>query len=205
MIAIVDYGMGNVGSIANMLSRLRAEWVITSDHEIIKSADKLILPGVGAFDHAMERLDVQGLIPVIEHVVLDLRRPILGICLGVQIFTKCSEEGKLSGLGWIDAETIQFQFPPGTNDLKIPHMGWNNIDVKRNHPLFSGFDEPPRFYFVHSYHVCCQNQEDILATSDHGIQFVAAVCHGNIMGTQFHPEKSHKFGLRLLSNFVEMI
>lgn len=204
MIVIIDYGMGNVGSIANMLSRLGAERVVTSDPEKIKSADKLILPGVGAFDQAMKRLEVQGLIPVLEHTVLMLRRPILGICLGVQLFTKRSEEGKLAGLSWIDAETIRFQLPPGDRDLKIPHMGWNNIEVKRNHPLLSGFDEPPRFYFVHSYHVSCQNQEDILATSVHGIEFTAAVCRENIMGTQFHPEKSHKFGLRLLRNFVEM-
>lgn len=204
MIVVVDYNMGNMGSVLNMLKKIGAEATISSDPTIIASADKLILPGVGAFDNGMTNLAAMGLIEALNESVRRLRIPILGICLGVQLFSKKSEEGKLPGLGWIEAETVRFQFPGSSNNLKIPHMGWNNITIQQDSPLLAGFEEPPRFYFVHSYHVVCENPTDVLATSHYGIDFTAAIRHENIMGTQFHPEKSHKFGLKVMSNFVRM-
>ena len=204
MIAIVDYGMGNLGSIHNMLNRLGAPSVITSDPCKIVSADKLILPGVGAFDQAMESLDRSGLLPVLNESVLDRKVPILGICLGMQLFSLRSEEGRLAGLGWIDAETVRFAFDRESVGLKVPHMGWNTIEVRLPGPLLDDRFEDSRFYFVHSYHVRCADEANVLATSRYGISFHAAVTKGNIIGTQFHPEKSHKFGLRLLKNFAEL-
>lgn len=204
MIAIIDYGMGNLGSVLNMLKKVGAEAMISSDPVTIASANKLILPGVGAFDNGMKSLAERGLIDVLREKVRHQQTPILGICLGLQLFTQRSEEGTSPGLGWIDAETIRFQFPEGYDNLKIPHMGWNEIQVKRDNPLLTDFDDPPRFYFVHSYHIRCNSMDDILATSHYGIEFTAAVWHKNIMGTQFHPEKSHKFGLKVLANFVRM-
>jgi glutamine amidotransferase len=142
------------------------------------------------------------LVEPLNEKVLRQQTPILGICLGAQLFTRRSEEGTLPGLGWIDAETVRF--PVANNHFKIPHMGWNEIQVKRDNPLLTDFDDPPRFYFVHSYHIRCNSMDDILATSHYGIEFTAAVWHKNIMGTQFHPEKSHKFGLKVLANYGRM-
>lgn len=204
MIVIIDYGVGNLNSVLNMLKKIGAEAVISSDPSMIKAAHKLVLPGVGAFDNGIKNLTEKGLIDVLHEKVLHQQTPILGICLGLQLFTRKSEEGTSPGLGWIDAGTIRFQFPPTNNNLKIPHMGWNTIEVKQHNLLLEGFDEPPRFYFVHSYHVKCSSQEDVLATSFYGIEFTAMVHHNNIIGTQFHPEKSHKFGLKILRNFAEM-
>lgn len=204
MIAIIDYGMGNLGSIHNMLNRIGAPSVITSDPRTINSADKLILPGVGAFDHAMQSLGRLGLIPVLNECVLDRKVPIFGICLGMQILSRRSEEGNLPGLGWIDAETVRFSFEEETPALRIPHMGWNTIEVKHPSPILDDRYEDSRFYFVHSYHVRCAEEANVLAVARYGIVFHAAVIRGNIMGTQFHPEKSHKFGLKILKNFSNM-
>ena len=204
MIAIVDYGMGNLGSVRNMLKKIGAEACISADPGDIARADKLILPGVGAFDNGMQNLSSRGLIDILNEEVLNQKKPILGICLGAQLLTRRSEEGTLPGLGWLNAETIRFSFPDEKNHLKIPHMGWNEITIKRNNSLLCGFEETPRFYFVHSYHLHCLDQEDIIATSAHGIEFTAAVNRGNIWGTQFHPEKSHKFGLKVLINFADL-
>jgi glutamine amidotransferase len=201
MMVIIDYGMGNLGSIHNMLRRLGTEAIVTSDHAAIQSARKLILPGVGAFDHGMENLARLGLIPVLNEAVLAKKTPVLGICLGMQLLSRRSEEGQLPGLGWIDAQTVRFRFPENSARLKIPHMGWNFISPRTTHPLLEGLDNP-RFYFVHSYHVCCDCPEHVLATCRHGIEFTAAVCKDNILGTQFHPEKSHRFGMALLKNFA---
>jgi glutamine amidotransferase len=202
MIIIIDYGMGNLGSIRNMLKKIGTPAEISSDPSKISSAEKLVLPGVGAFDHGMTNLSARGLIPLLNRRVLDEKCPILGICLGMQLLSQSSEEGNLPGLGWIAGKTRRFQFLKGMASLKIPHMGWNEVKAADGAPLFIGFDETPRFYFVHSYHVCCDHSEDILATTFYGYDFVSAVKHENIMGTQFHPEKSHKFGMRLLKNFV---
>lgn len=204
MIAIVDYGMGNLGSIHNMLNRIGAPSVITSDPRRIESADRLILPGVGAFDHAMQSLNRLGLVSVLSDRVLDRKVPIIGICLGMQLLSLRSEEGEQPGLGWIDAETVRFKFEEENSALKIPHMGWNTIEVRLPSPILDDRYEESRFYFVHSYHVRCANDENVLATARYGIAFHAAVIRRNILGTQFHPEKSHKFGLKLLENFSNM-
>jgi len=204
MITVIDYGMGNLGSIANMLKKIRAEAVVSSDIADIERADKLILPGVGAFEHGMKNLQDMGLIPVLNDKVLRDRMPILGLCLGMQLFTLRSEEGTLPGLGWIEADTIRFRFDQTQHGLKIPHMGWNFVKVKQQSPIWEDLcEEEMRFYFVHSYHVVCHDDTNVLATTVYGYEFTSAVINGNIVGMQFHPEKSHKFGMKLLKNFAE--
>lgn len=207
MIIIIDYGMGNLGSIANMLKKIgAAAAMITTQIPEIEQADKIILPGVGAFDHGMKNLADLGLISILHERVLNEKVPILGICLGMQLLTTCSEEGTLPGLDWIDAETKRFNFDHLQTSFKIPHMGWNTLAIPRqNHPLFTNLYERSRFYFVHSYHVVCKNSKDVLATTFYGYDFVSAVAKDNIYGVQFHPEKSHKFGMQLLKNFVERV
>ena len=205
MICIIDYGMGNVGSIVNMFKKIGIKSVVSSDPNIINQADKLVLPGVGAFDRGMQNLIDRGLIDLLNTRVLKENVPILGLCLGMQLFTRSSEEGSSSGLGWVDAKTVRFIFPQGDNkSLKVPHMGWNTIKICKQHSLFSNYAEPPRFYFVHSYYVQCAIQETILATSHYGIEFASMIIQDNIIGAQFHPEKSHSFGMRLLKNFAEL-
>ncbi len=204
MIVIIDYGMGNLGSIFNMLKKIGAPAEISGDPPKIFSAEKLILPGVGAFDHGMKNLRERGLIPILNKRVLEEKCPILGICLGMQLLTQCSEEGTLPGLGWIAAKTRHFRFSDGMARLKIPHMGWNEVQPVTAAPLFDGYEGIPRFYFVHSYHVCCEDTQDILGTTIYGYEFVSSVKHDNILGTQFHPEKSHKYGLQLLKNFIAL-
>jgi glutamine amidotransferase len=203
MIAIIDYGMGNLGSIANMLKKIGAKAVITSEAATIDAAEKLILPGVGAFDNGMKNLNDLGLIPLLNTKVLKQKTPVLGVCLGMQLITKSSEEGTLPGLGWVEAKTVKFEFNGKPHNLKIPHMGWNFMDLKQDNSILADMYESPRFYFVHSYHVVCQDQKDVLATTDYGYEFASAIAKENIIGMQFHPEKSHKFGMRLFKNFVE--
>ena len=202
MIAVIDYKMGNVGSIINMLKKIGVEGIISSDPEIIKRAEKLILPGVGAFDAGMKNLKDSGLLSVIEDKVIIEKTPILGICLGMQLFAKKSEEGSLAGLGWIDAEVRKFSFK--NHELKIPHMGWNTIAVLKQDNLLKDMPEQSRFYFVHSYYFVCNDTTDALLSTDYGLNFVSAVKKNNIVGVQFHPEKSHKFGMKLLRNFAEL-
>lgn len=204
MIAIVDYGMGNVGSIRNMLIRIGAEAVVTSDPGALAAAERLILPGVGSFDRAVESLERLGLTEVLHDLVLQRGRLVLGICLGMQLLGRGSEEGGRPGLGWIAANTVRFRFEGEHAGLKVPHMGWNTLVPSRPSALLGDLGPAPRFYFVHSYHVRCDREEDVLATANYGFPFHAAVGRGNILGTQFHPEKSHRFGLRVLKNFVEM-
>ncbi|HUW42814.1 MAG TPA: imidazole glycerol phosphate synthase subunit HisH [Thermoplasmata archaeon] len=201
MIAIVDYGMGNLGSIQNMLKKIGAKVTITRDPATIGAADKIILPGVGAFDTAMENLNKLGLAPLLNDLALEKHRPILGICLGMQLMTKRSDEGALPGLGWVDAETVRFE----NGSLRVPHMGWNTVDIKREDPLFKGMYEEPRFYFVHSYFVKCAEDSDVLTSTRYGIDFCSSFVKGNIRGVQYHPEKSHKFGMLLLKNFAELV
>jgi glutamine amidotransferase len=203
MIVIIDYGMGNLGSILNMLKKIGARAVISSEIQVIATADKLILPGVGAFDNGMRNLNERGFIEVLVRKVRTARTPILGICLGMQLFSKRSEEGSLEGLGWIDADTERFRFDGPIAGLKIPHMGWNTVQVVKESPLLNAMYEEPRFYFIHSYHVVCRNQTDVLTKTNYGIDFVSSVARENIIGVQFHPEKSHKFGMKLLQNFAE--
>jgi glutamine amidotransferase len=203
MIVIVDTRTGNVGSIANMLKKIGAEAAISRDPGLIGRADKLILPGVGAFDAGVESLEATGLRPLLEQRVLRDRVPVLGLCLGMQLFTRRSAEGSRPGLGWIDGETVKFKVGPDAG-VKIPHMGWNRIATPRPHPLLADLPPQPRFYFVHSYHLECADPAVTIATAEHGYPFTCAVAHGNIMGVQFHPEKSHKFGMQLFRNFTAM-
>lgn len=205
MIVIVDYGMGNLGSIYNMLRKIGKESIITSDKKEILNASKLILPGVGAFDNGMKGLEERDLIEVLTKKVIIEETPILGICLGMQLFTKKSEEGNLSGLGWIDANTVKFSSSyHNPINTRVPHMGWNTIDIMKDSRLFEGMNnQESRFYFVHSFYVEPDNVNDIAAITNYGIRFTSIIEHKNIYATQFHPEKSHKFGMKLLNNFSE--
>jgi imidazole glycerol-phosphate synthase subunit HisH len=205
MITIVDYGVGNLGSILNMLKKVGAKAQASSDPDVLYQADKLILPGVGAFDAGMKKLNEAGLVPVLNELVLEEQVPVIGLCLGMQLMTRRSEEGTKAGLGWIDAETVRFKFGPENAQLKIPHMGWNTLDIRRQHPLVTDLGPESRFYFVHSYHVVCQNEADVVAYTDYGYPLAAIINRGNILGAQFHPEKSHKFGMQLLKNFAERV
>lgn len=177
---------------------------ISGDPEQVAEADKLILPGVGAFDQGMRNLHERGLTAALNHAVLDRRVPILGICLGVQLFTRRSEEGSQPGLGWMAADTVRFRFKDPRSDFKVPHMGWNRVTPAKSDPLIQALPHEPRFYFVHSYHLVCDDPSDVLLWTEHGHQFASAIRHRNIWGTQFHPEKSHKFGLALMRNFIAL-
>jgi len=202
MIVIIDYGLGNLGSIKNMLKKIGSEGTISSEILDIEKADKLILPGVGRFDQGMKNLQGSGLIDALHGKVVKRKTPILGICLGMQLFARKSEEGELKGLGWIDAEAVRFKFNDKESQLKIPHMGWNMVKIYQRNPLFEGMYPEPRFYFVHSYHVACRNEEEVLTQTFYGYEFASAIRKENIYGVQFHPEKSHKFGMKLLYNFI---
>jgi len=204
MIAIIDYRTGNIGSILNMLKKIGAEAGVVSDAKGIMEADKLILPGVGAFDTGMSNLEQLNLVPLLNSEVKNRKKPILGICLGMQLLARKSEEGVLDGLAWLDAEVIKFAFGEEHRDLKIPHMGWNTIVPKKGSPLLVGLDSDARFYFVHSYHLKCGEPDDVAAATMYGYEFPSVVQRENIYGVEFHPEKSHKFGIRLLKNFVEL-
>lgn len=200
MITIVDYNMGNLGSIRNMLKKIGVDCEVTADPSRIAAATQLILPGVGAFDAGMENLHRSGLVPLLNERVREAGVPILGICLGMQLMTKGSEEGFLPGLGWVDARTRRFQ--PRDPALKVPHMGWNRVAVARPSPLVDELPVEARFYFVHSYYISCANEDDVLLRTTHGEEFTSAFEHGNVSGVQFHPEKSHRFGMQLLRNFA---
>lgn len=205
MIAIIDYNMGNVASIENILRKIGAEAIVTSDLSIIRQADKIILPGVGAFDYGMKNLNDLGISQVLKEKVLEDNIPLLGICLGMQLLTEDSQEGTLKGLGLIKSHTIKFISEYNGEKLRIPHMGWDYINPQKDTWLFKNFLDKMRFYFVHSYFVECENDENILATTEYGREFASVIGKDNILGVQFHPEKSHKYGMNLLKNFVEMI
>ena len=202
MITVVDYHMGNIGSIANMIAKVGGRAERTADPDKLRRAEKLVLPGVGHFDRGMTNLAELGLQPVLDELVKTRRVPVLGICLGMQLMCRSSEEGDRPGLGWVDAAVKRFDASahPG---MKIPHMGWNLAKPVREDALFDAAPpEPTRFYFVHSYYVDCAQQDDVLATSRHGAEFCAAFRHDNIWGVQFHPEKSHAFGMDMFRRFL---
>ncbi len=203
MIVLVDYGIGNTGSILNMLKHIGASAVLSSDHDTIGQADKLILPGVGAFDAAMNNLSTRGMIPLLNRLVLYEKIPVLGICLGMQILGTGSDEGNELGLGWINFRNVRFDATRFVQPLKLPHMGWNLVVPHKDSPILNNIGEQPRFYFVHSYHPMCSDAADVLLEANYGYNFTAAVHRENIYGVQFHPEKSHKFGMQLLKNFAE--
>jgi glutamine amidotransferase len=199
MITIVDYGMGNLGSIRNMFRRIGVQSTITGEVDEIARAEKILLPGVGHFDAAMRQINERGLRAVLDEKALQERVPTLGICLGMQLLTRGSSEGQLAGLGWIQGEACRF---PADRNLKVPHMGWNAVRFSRECALTNGLGDDPRFYFVHSYYVTTDRPADSVLTTSYGVTFTAAIEAGNIYGAQFHPEKSHKFGMRLLANFA---
>jgi glutamine amidotransferase len=202
MTVIVDYGVGNLASIANMLKRVGFEARISSREEDLRDASHLVLPGVGAFDTCMSRFHDSGLLPVLKEKVLDDKTPLLGICVGMQMLLEESAEGKLPGLGWVPGKLTQFdkaQLPP---ELRIPHMGWSEVHLKRPSRLFDGLGDDARFYFVHSYKAELSSDADVSVTAKYGDDFVAGFENDNILGVQFHPEKSHKFGMKLFENFI---
>ena len=202
-IVVIDYGMGNIGSISNMLKYLGSEAVVSSDKSVIEKADKLILPGVGHFDRAMLNINNLGIFDLIRYKAMEERKPFLGICLGMQIMCNSSEEGKETGLSLINASVNKFNFSKESN-LKVPHMGWNTLETfKPSSYILNGLMDDSRFYFVHSYFVSCENQSDILTKTNYGTSFVSSFENENILGVQFHPEKSHKYGMLLFKNFIE--
>lgn len=200
MIAILNYGVGNVKAFANILKSLGVEHGIAQSEQELRSANKIILPGVGSFDSVMRRLADSGLQEVLSDLVLAKKIPVLGVCVGMQILGSKSEEGTLPGLGWIDAEVRKFH----STRLSIPQIGWNEVRNKNHSKLLQGLDADARFYFLHSYYMECKNSQDILAETDYGDIFASAVGRENIFGVQFHPEKSHHNGVRLLKNFSEI-
>ena len=202
MIVIIDYEMGNIGSVSNMLKKIGRKSEITRSPEKIQQADHLILPGVGSFDSGVEQLEKLGLVELIRKKVLIDKTPILGICLGAQLLLEKSEEGQKAGLGLVQGEVIRFKLQADSK-LRIPNMGWNQIEKVKSNKLVDVLPENPRFYFVHSYHFKMAQSEDQLLMSEYGYSFCSAFQHENIAGVQFHPEKSHKFGMSLLRNFTE--
>lgn len=206
MLYIVNYGIGNLGSVQNMFKRIGVKTELATTAKQIQEAEKIILPGVGAFDSCMKALTDSGMLEALQESVIGRKTPVLGICVGYQMLTKKSEEGQLAGLGWLDAETIKFK--DETHKMKIPHMGWNYIKTKSNHPLVAGyaknFTEVPRAYFVHSYYVQPNNQADVTLETNYIANFASGLAENNIMGVQFHPEKSHKFGMQLFKSFVDL-
>jgi imidazole glycerol-phosphate synthase subunit HisH len=202
MITIVHYGLGNISAFANVYERLNIPVSIATTADDLKTADKIILPGVGSFDHAMNKLNVSGMRSTLEERVLVQRVPVLGICVGMQMLGQSSEEGVLPGLGWIDGTVIRFDVTVFKSKTQLPHMGWNTIQPVNRERLLANIDHDSRFYFLHSYYFQCRNQTDTIATTTYGIPFSSAVGHMNIYGVQFHPEKSHQWGIQLLKNFA---
>lgn len=202
LIIIVDYGMGNIRSVQKAFERIKVPVKVTANADDILNAEQLILPGVGHFEKGIKNIKERGLFNCLNEAVLDKKIPILGICLGMQLMTEFSEEGNLEGFGWIKGKTKKFSFE--SKELKIPHMGWNNLSIKNTNSLFNGIKNENLFYFVHSYFVTCENEENILSETNYGIKFVSSFQRGNIYGCQFHPEKSHDAGLQVLKNFAEL-
>lgn len=203
MISIVDYGMGNIGSLQNMIRRVGGSSCLAGDPESVRAAKKLLLPGIGDFDNAVRRLREKDLWSAIDDKVRNEKVPALCICLGAQLVTEGSEEGHESGFGWILGRTIRFRFDPEIK-LRVPHMGWNDISQRKSSRLFRELPDDPCFYFVHSYHMVADRAEDTLATTNYGYDFASALERDNVYALQFHPEKSHKYGMAVLKNFWEL-
>ncbi len=204
MIIIIDYGLGNIRAFVNVYERLNIKTKIAHTAEELKDASKIILPGVGAFDYAMAQLNASGMRDELEKQVIENKIPIMGICVGMQILAKSSDEGNLPGLGWIDGEVKLFDATTIPYKTRLPHMGWNSINPVNNCQLLSGFTDQSRFYFLHSYYFVCNKVESIISTTEYGITYASAVNRDNIYGIQFHPEKSHSNGTQLLHNFAKL-
>ena len=202
MIAIVNYGSGNIQAIANIFGKLNIPFVIASAPEELAGADRILLPGVGAFDQAMNELNASGLRAALDRKVLEERTPVLGICVGMQLLGKSSEEGTAQGLGWIDGTVKRFDHSSFHQATHLPHMGWNTVEPRQSSALFEGIDLTPGYYFLHSYYFTCADGADVLGVTDYGGSFASAVRRGNVHGVQFHPEKSHQAGTDLLRNFA---
>lgn len=203
MIAIVNYGLGNIQAFVNIYRRLNIPVAVAARESELQGASKVILPGVGAFDWAMNCLNDSGMRACLDDLVLVKKRPVLGICVGMQMMARRSDEGELDGLAWIDAEVKKFEQGAGGQRTQLPHMGWNDAAPRAADCLFREMPDP-RFYFLHSYYFLPKNPEETLAVTDYGGPFSSAVRSGNVFGTQFHPEKSHQWGVQLLKNFAEI-
>jgi glutamine amidotransferase len=202
MITIVNYGLGNVQAIGNIYRKAGIPVTLAEKPEDMVGAERLILPGVGAFDWAMHRLEESGMRPALQDLVLTKGVPVLGICVGMQMLADSSEEGVLPGLGWISGTVRHFEPGAAGEGVRMPHMGWNDIATGRSHPLFAGLESDARFYFLHSYYFEPVEHDTVLAWTDYGGRFASSVGRGNVLGVQFHPEKSHQWGVRLLLNFA---
>lgn len=204
MITIIDYGVGNVLAFVNVYNRLNVPVTVAKSADNLRNASRLILPGVGSFDHAMQQFDQSGMRQLVEQLVMHDKLPIIGICVGMQMLAKSSDEGNLPGLGWIDGTVKKFDLSVMPPDTNLPHMGWNDVAPVAEGGLFKGMEKDSRFYFLHSFYFECHQQSNVLAVSDYGGNFSCAVRQDNVFGVQFHPEKSHHFGSQLLKNFSEV-
>lgn len=203
MITLIDYGVGNIFAFQNVYKRLNIPTKIAKTSDDLEAAEKLILPGVGSFDFAMNQLNNSGMREKLDQLVLETKIPIIGICVGMQMMGNRSDEGKSDGLGWINADILKFDENLISHRTKLPHMGWNDVVPVANHPLFEGLEKDAIFYFLHSFYFKCKNPHESIAVSDYGIKFTSAVNYNNIYGIQFHPEKSHQNGEKLLYNFAK--
>ena len=203
MILVVDYGAGNIGSVLNMIKKAGGQAIASSNISDIQNAPKLLLPGVGSFDNAMNKLEGLGLVESIQEKARS-GTPVLGICLGMQLLSYGSEEGRKAGLGLIPGEVKRFKFGDKDSSLKVPHMGWNQVMVSKKHRIAEGLENAARFYFVHSYHYECEDPADELFKTHYGYDFTSGIQRKNIMGVQFHPEKSHRFGMQFFKNFIDL-
>jgi glutamine amidotransferase len=204
MVTLIDYGVGNIFAFQNVYKRLNISTKIAKKSQDLTDAKKLILPGVGSFDYAMNQLNNSGMRERLDELVIEEKVPVIGICVGMQIMGNRSDEGKLEGLKWIDSEILKFDENLIKQRTKLPHMGWNDVTPVNNHPLFNGLEKGAIFYFLHSFYFKCNNPNESLAISDYGIPFSSAVHRNNIYGIQFHPEKSHQYGEKLLHNFANL-
>lgn len=204
MITIVDYGLGNIAAFLNMYKRMNVPAKAAQNVEALEGAERIVLPGVGAFDHAMDLLDASGMRPTLERLVLEEKVPVLGVCVGMQILTDASDEGTRRGLGWIPGRTRAFRSNNQLGDLPLPHMGWNDVRPEQDRRLFAALDEHPRFYFLHSFYVEPEDAAHRAASASYGFDFACAIHRENVWGVQFHPEKSHHFGAAVLKSFAEI-
>jgi len=204
MITLIDYGVGNIYAFQNVYKRLNIPTKISKTSKDLVGAEKLILPGVGSFDYAMSQLNASGMRDTLDELVIGKKVPVIGICVGMQMMGNKSDEGKLEGLKWIDSEILKFDERLIQHRTKLPHMGWNDVIPVKEHPLFHGLEKDAIFYFLHSFYFQCNDVNDSIAISDYGVSFTSAVNRGNIYGIQFHPEKSHQYGEKLLQNFAKL-